>query len=103
MKESRSLQIVQAGRVSAVSRVGLPSQSRKYFEYDRTQVQDRLSAMTTTAQDNALEVEMIAAEKIFEETICEEFARVANEFTSLAEKLTSLNGRVMKAKGYPSV
>jgi hypothetical protein len=104
VKESRSVQGVPVRKtpIAEISRVSPPSQLRTFFEFDRAEAADRLRAMTTAAQDNALELEMIAAEKVFEEATCEEFSRVANEFTTLAGKLTLLNGRVMKAKGYPS-
>jgi hypothetical protein len=104
MKSSHSLAVFQSRKtpISEVSRVSPPSLLRRYFEYDRTQAADRLKAMTAAARDNAFELEMTAAEKIFEEAICGEFLRVANEFTSLEQKLTLLNGLVVKAKGYPA-
>jgi hypothetical protein len=104
VKESRSVQVVQVRKtpISEISRICSPSQLLKFFEFDRAETADRLRAMTTAAQDNALELEMIAAEKVFEEATCEEFSRAANEFTTLAGKLRLLNGRVMKANGYPN-
>ena len=104
IKETRSVQVVQARKtaICEVSRSGRSSQLRKYFECDRAEAADRLRAMITAAHDNALELEMVAAEKVFEEAICEEFLRVAREFTTLERKITLLNGLVMRAKGYPS-
>jgi|HubBroStandDraft_1064217.scaffolds.fasta_scaffold278081_2 hypothetical protein len=84
MTDRRSVQVVQIRRtpISEISRVSPSSQFRKFFEFDRAEAADRLRAMTTAAQDNARELEMIAAEKVFEETTSEEFLRVADEFTT---------------------
>ena len=103
MKESRSLKVIKTGGIST-SGPSLTSKNlvREYFKYDRRQVADQIKSMRAVAHANALELELIAAEKVLGNVVCEEFLLVAKEFNALAEKLTSLNGLVKQAKEYPS-
>jgi hypothetical protein len=99
MKESRSLKVIKTGGI-ATSDSSLASRtfSRECFKYDRAQVAEQIKSMRAVAYANALELELIAAEKVFENVVCEEFLLVAKEFNALAGKLTSLNGLVKQAK-----
>jgi hypothetical protein len=100
VKETRSPKVIKAGGTD--SPLASRNLLREYFKYDRRQVADQINLMRAAAHANGLELELIAAEKIFESIVCEELLLVAQAFNALAGKLTSLSGLVKQAKEYPS-
>jgi hypothetical protein len=83
--------------------VSLPAQKeRHFFEYDRKTVLSQMDSITRESRDSAEQLEMIAAERIFDQSTSGEFTRVATTFSGLLRELSAVRVLVSRARSYPS-
>jgi hypothetical protein len=82
---------------------GLPKLERRWFELDRTLVVDQLLALRTTLTNGATQMDMVAAERMFEEPLTKAILCEAKALQQLARKLGKLADRVAFAPGYPKI
>jgi hypothetical protein len=74
---------------------------RRWFELDRSAVIGQLSALRRAIANGAMQMEMIAAERIFEEPLSEEIRQKTFALKRFARQLKELEVKVTSASGYP--
>jgi len=76
---------------------------RKWFELDRGVVIGQVSALRRSITNGAKQLDMIAAEKIFDQPLSEMILRKAIALQKLARELKQLAIKIAAATGYPKV
>jgi hypothetical protein len=72
------------------------------FEFDRQLVARSLEGLTAEIDRAAIDIEMVAAEGVFEEQISLELLREARRLQSTAHELKQLRTNARQAKRYPT-
>ena len=75
---------------------------RRWFELDRSAVIGQLSSLRRAIANGAREMEMIAAERIFEKSLAQEIRQKAFALKRVARQLKELAVKVTAATGYPT-
>jgi len=74
---------------------------RKWFEFDRNVVTDVLNTLHRAIHNGAIQMEMIAAEQMFDAALSRTFARTSRRLSRTALKLKELGIEVNGVTGYP--
>jgi len=80
-----------------------PEFERKWFELDRGIVIGQVSTLRRSITNGAKQMDMIAAEKIFDQPLSEMILRKAQALQKLARELKELAIKIAAATGYPKV
>ena len=80
-----------------------PEFERKWFELDRGIVIGQVSALRRSITVGAKQMEMIAAERVFDQPLSEMILRKARAMQRVARDLKDLAIKVAAATGYPKV
>ena len=78
------------------------SEAFRWFAFDRKHTLRRVDAMKNAARKNVDELEMIAAEGVFEPSIGKKFLQIAKMYVALIRELLILRGKIIHAKSYPA-
>ena len=74
---------------------------RRWFELDRSAVIGQLSSLRRAISNGAKQLEMIAAERIFEKPLSEEVRLTTVTLKRIGRQLKELAVKVKSATGYP--
>ncbi len=76
---------------------------RKCFEFDRKIVTGVLDTLRSAIKEGALQMEMVADERMFDDSLSGDFSRTAEHLNRMSGKLKKLLGEVCSATGYPKL
>jgi len=103
MSGSQSLRSAGAQSQSGRSSVTYASQAleKRWFQFDRNAVLHQVDNMRWAIDQDASDLEMVAAEGIFEKALCDELVRASQALHRMALEMKVLRVHVGQARGYP--
>jgi hypothetical protein len=78
-----------------------PELERRWFDVDRRAVLHQIDSTRATLDGNAKELEMVAAEGLFEKSLSDLLLRTSQALSTIAQELRALRAAVARASGYP--
>ena len=78
-----------------------PEIEHSWFEFDRIAVLRQLDELNGAIDANAKELQMVAAEGVFDKSLSVELLRASRSLQTIAKDVSALRGRVTRASGYP--
>jgi hypothetical protein len=76
---------------------------RTYFEFDRKIVAGVLETVRGAINEGAVQMEMVADERMFDKSLSGTFSRTAQQLNQIARKLEKLLDDVANTTGYPEI
>lgn len=76
---------------------------RRCFEYDRKLVANVIDTLRRAINNGAVDIGMIADEQMFDDSISDDLARMAQRLDRMAARLNELLFEVGNADGYPKM
>ena len=75
----------------------------RFFEYDRRIISGAVKALRESVQEGALQLEMCAAERMFDDTLSASLSRTSRKLERINRALESILLDIAKATGYPDI
>jgi len=103
MNSSTHLRMARVNQQSGHSKPSVVSRKleRKWFEFDRSAVQDQLGLVERAIDEHARDLGWVAAEGVFEKPLSGRLLRTSRALHSMAKELSALRGEVAKTDDYP--
>ena len=106
MKNGGPLPFGRTAQAGALPPLPTPSTSRHHlerrsFEFDRRLVVHGLDALTAGIGRAAIDLELVAAEGVFDEPVSLELLREARRLRSMTRELKKLRRTVVQVENYP--